>query len=70
MKNKKGLRIFNILLRGILAWYFSYSITNNYDKFYIFIIGGLCFLVWGIIGYIEGIFDGIEMKKADKENDL
>jgi len=70
MKNRKGLRIFNILLRGILVWYFCYAITNNYEKYYLFIIGGLCFFVWGISGYIEGIFDGIEIKKADKENKL
>ena len=68
MKNRKGLRIFNNLLRGILTWYFYYSIINNYD--YILIVSCLCFLVWGILGYIEGIFDGIEMKKADKENKL
>lgn len=70
MKNRKGLKIFFMLLRTTLAWYFTYSITSNYEKFYIFIISGLCFLVWCILGYIEGIFDGIEMKKSDKENKL
>ena len=70
MKNRKGLQIFFILLRGILSWYFYYSIINNYEKPSIIIISGLCFLVWGILGYIEGIFDGIEMKKSDKENKL
>lgn len=70
MKNRKGLSIFFILLRGILTWYFYYSIINNYEQFYILIVSCLCFLVWGISGYIEGIFDGIEMKKSDKENKL
>ena len=70
MKNRKGLQIFFNLLRGILSWYFYYSIINNYGKPSIFIISVLCFLVWGILGYIEGIFDGIEMKKSDKENKL
>lgn len=68
MKNRKGLKIFFILLRVVLGFYFSYSITNNYEKLHIAIIGGLCYLVWGILGYIEGIFDGIEMEKSDKEN--
>lgn len=70
MENRKGLKIFFFLLRGTLTWYFGYSITNNYEKLYILIIGVICFIVWGILGYIEGIFDGIEMKKADKENKL
>ena len=70
MKNRKGLKIFFFLLRGTLCWYCYYSIVNNYEKLYIFIIGYLCLLVWGILGYIEGIFDGIEMKKSDKENNL
>jgi hypothetical protein len=68
MKNRKGLEIFFILLRVVLGFYFGYSITNNYGKLHIAIIGGLCYLVWGILGYIEGIFDGIKMEKSDKEN--
>lgn len=70
MKNRKGLKIFFYLLRVISCWYCYYSITSNYEKLYIFIISYLCLLVWGILGYIEGRFDGIEMEKADKENKL